>query len=128
MKNSTQRTNSHFGIIVTLAILAVATLPLLTNARMRPASINVNIMNNSNWEIRHVFLQASDQDPWSENQLNDSAIAPGGSATVSNAACDGAATKVITEDKDGCFLYKTVSCGDNATWTITSVATPDCGN
>ena len=128
MKNSVSRHNSHGLIVVGLLVLAVAALPLWSSARSRTASINIGIVNNSNWEIRHVFLQASDQDPWSENQLNDSAIAPGALATVSNAACDGAATKVITEDKDGCFLYKTVSCGDNATWTITSAATPDCGN
>src|SRR3981081_3598401 len=114
MKNSVSRHNPHGLIIVGLLVLAVAALPLWSSARSRTASINISIVNNSNWEIRHVFLQASDQDPWSENQLTDSAIAPGGSYTLSAAACDGATTKVIAEDKDGCSLNKTVSCSDNA--------------
>src|ERR1700716_396148 len=98
MENSVSRHNSHGLIIMGLLVLAVAALPLWSSARSRTASINVSIVNNSNWEIRHVFLQASDQDPWSQNQLNDSVIAPGGSYTLSNTACDGASTKVITED------------------------------
>src|ERR1700682_2613943 len=128
MRNSVSRHNSRRLIIVSLLVLALAALPLWSSALSRTASINISIVNNSNWEIHHVFLQASDQDPWSENQLTDSAIAPGGSVTVSNAGCDAASTRVITEDKDGCFLYKTVSCSDNATWTITSDAARDCGN
>jgi hypothetical protein len=82
-------------------------------------------VNNSSWEIRHVYLQPSDQDLWSLDQLNGSAIAPGGSYTL-GAACDGQTTKVITEDKDGCFLNSTVSCGSNSTWTITNSLSPDC--
>jgi hypothetical protein len=35
---------------------------------------------------------------------------------------------VITEDKDGCFLSRTVSCGSNASWTLTGDLSPDCGN
>jgi hypothetical protein len=108
--------------------LVLAALPFLSSARSRTASTNITIVNNSNWEIRHVYLQPTDQDIWSADQLNGSVIAPGGSYTLSNAACDGQSTKVIAEDKDGCFLNTTVSCGSNATWTISNDATPDCGN
>jgi hypothetical protein len=107
--------------------LALAALPLLSSAASPTTSTSVNIVNNSNWEIRHVFLQASDQDPWSEDQLNGSAITAGRSYTLSP-TCDGQTTKVIAEDADGCFLNTTVSCGNSGTWTITNDATRDCGN
>jgi hypothetical protein len=109
-------------------MLTLSALPLLSNARSLALSTTVNIVNNSNWEIRHVYLQISDQDAWSADQLGGAVIAPGGSYSLSNASCDGQSTKVITEDKDGCFLSQTVSCGTNSTWTITNEASPNCGN
>jgi predicted Rdx family selenoprotein len=127
MKNSSITHNSRVFIIVFVALLALAAIPLLSSARSRTNSISVNIVNNSNWEIRHVYLQASAQDAWSEDQLGGSVIAPSGSSSLT-IACDGQTTKVISEDKDGCFLNKTVSCDGNTTWTIASDATPDCGN
>ena len=128
MRNSVTNYKSRGLIITLIAMLAFAAVPLLSHARSLTLATTVNIVNNSNWEIRHVYLQPGDQDAWSEDQLSGSVIAPGGSYTLSNTACDGQSTKVITEDKDGCFLSQTVSCGSNSTWTITNSATPNCGN
>jgi hypothetical protein len=84
-------------------------------------------VNNSNREVRHLYLSPADNDNWGPEQLHGAVIAPGASYTLSNAACDGQSIKVIAEDQNGCFLYQIVSCGDNATWTITNDATVDCG-
>jgi hypothetical protein len=131
MRKSVARVASHkLGglIIILVVLLALAAVPLLSSARSRTVATSVNIVNNSNWEIRHVYLQPTDSDLWSGDNLGGVVIAPGGSYTLSNAACDGQSTKVITEDKDGCFLSHTVTCGSDATWTITNDASPDCGN
>src|SRR6267143_4724658 len=109
MRNSVGKHNSRGLIVICVALLALAAAPLLSSARSRTASINVNIVNNSNWELRHVYLQSTDQDIWSNDQLNGSIIAAGDSYTLSNVVCDSQSTKVITEDKDGCFLNHTVS-------------------
>jgi CCR4-NOT transcriptional regulation complex NOT5 subunit len=106
-------------------LLVLAALPLWSSARSLTPSTSVNIVNSSNWEIRHVYLQASDQDVWSTDQLGGTVIAPGASFTL-NTTCDGTSTKVITEDKDGCFLNTTISCDGTTTWTITNNLTPDC--
>ena len=101
--------------------------PLLTRAYVPTTAIT--IVNNSNREIRHVFLSAPDSNNWGSDQLVNSVIAPnGGSFTISNASCSGSGIKVIAEDQDGCFSYQVVSCSENATWTITSGTTRDCGN
>ena len=128
MRNSAASDRSGGLIIILVVLLALAALPLLSSARSRTVTTSVNIVNNSNWEIRHVYLQPTDSDLWSVDRLNGTPIAPGSSYTLSNADCEGQSTKVITEDKDGCFLNHTVSCGADATWTITNEATPDCGN
>ena len=101
--------------------------PLLTRAYVPTTAIT--IVNNSNREIRHVFLSAPDSNNWGSDQLVNSVIAPnGGSFTISNVSCGGSSIKIIAEDQDGCFSYQVVSCSDNATWTITSGTTRDCGN
>jgi hypothetical protein len=99
---------------------------LLAGART-PATISDTINNNSQRNIRHVYLAAGDPNNWSADQLNGSSIMAGSSSTLSAVSCDGASIRVIAEDQDGCFFYRTVSCGENATWTITNDAPRDCG-
>jgi len=101
--------------------------PLLTRAYVPTTAITIT--NNSNREIRHVFLSAPDSNNWGADQLGNSVIsANGGSVTLSNVSCSGASIKVIAEDADGCFSYQVVTCSENATWTITSDTARDCGN
>jgi hypothetical protein len=112
-------------IIICVALLAVAALPLLSSARTSATS--VNIVNNSSREILHVFLSQSNVNDWSANQLGDATIAPGQSFTLNTVACDQQQVRVIAEDKDGCFLSTIVNCGDSATWTVTTDSPRDCG-
>jgi hypothetical protein len=115
-----------WSIVILIALSSVATV--VARRTNQAPTISITITNNRTGEIRHVYLSHTDRDDWSADQLNDSAIAPGGSTTLSNVSCDQANTKVIAEDQNGCFLYKVVACGENTTWTITNDATPDCGN
>ena len=122
------KSNTHwrFAIVLT-AIGILATVPLLSGARTATTT-TITVVNNSSREIRHVYLSPTDQDNWGADQLNGSIGAGGGSYTIGNVACSQTSIKVIAEDQNGCFLYQIVSCGQNATWTITNDATPDCGN
>ncbi len=122
------RSNWRTLIVASVATLVLVGLPFLSTARSLSTATNVAIVNNSNWEIRHVYLQATDQDTWSSDLLNGTAIVAGSSYTLSGIACDGQSTNVITEDKDGCFLTRSVACGSDSTWTITNDASPNCGN
>ena len=100
--------------------------PLLSKAYAPTTAIT--IVNNSSREIRHVFLSAPDQNNWGADQLGNSVIAANGGSFTLNASCNGPSIKVIAEDHEGCFFYQVVTCSENATWTITNSATPDCGN
>jgi hypothetical protein len=112
------------GALLVLAVLAGITS--LAGARTR-STISITITNNSQREIRHLYLAQGDPNNWGPDQLGESGIPPGGTFTLSNVSCNAASIRVIAEDQNGCFLYNNVSCGDNATWTITDSATPDCG-
>jgi hypothetical protein len=94
----------------------------------RTLTTSVNIANNSNKEIRNVYLSHVNVDDWGGNQLGNSTISPGQSFALNNVACDQQQVKVIAEDQDGCFVSTVVNCGDSATWTITNDTARDCGN
>ncbi len=124
MKNSRSKRNSYRLAIFPLFLFALAAL---SSART-PVATSVNIVNNSNREIRNVYLSHVNADDWSDNQLsNGASIAAGQSYNLSNLACDQEQVKVIGEDQDGCFLSTTVNCGQSATWTITNDTARDCG-
>ncbi|MDQ2977243.1 MAG: hypothetical protein M3R69_17750 [Acidobacteriota bacterium] len=126
MKTSDGARNRRGLIIICVALFTFASLPLLSSARS--ASTSVIIVNNSNREIRNVYLSHVDVDDWGSDQLSDGAtIAPGQSFTLNNVACDQQQVKVIAEDQDGCFLSTVVNCGNSGTWTITDATARDCG-
>jgi hypothetical protein len=115
-------------VILLVATFVVGGLPLLACAvtRSQP-SISVTIVNNSSLEFRHVYLSPVDGNNWGPDQLNGNVLAPGASYTLSNLSCNSSSIKVVIEDQNGCFFYKTVSCSENTTWTVANNATPDCG-
>ena len=111
-----------------LGIFCIALFALAAISNARTATTSVNIVNNSNKEIRNVYLSHVGVDDWGANQLGDTTILPSQSFTLSNLACDAQQIKVIAEDSDGCFLSEVVTCSSSSTWTITSDTARDCGS
>ena len=129
MRTTLRKSSPLFTSLAVLGIFLGMMIcgPLLSKAHA--PSMAITIVNNSSREIRHVYLSPPDSNNWSSDQLMNSVIsANGGSVTLSNVSCGGSSVKVIAEDQDGCFIYQVVSCSENATWTIASNATRDCGN
>lgn len=126
------KTNKRNGIyrlaIVLLGVCAMlASVALFVSGRPNSA-IGITVTNNSPREIRHLYLAPGNPDNWGPDQMGGSTIPSGNSFTLSNVSCDGSNMNVIAEDENGCFYYNSVSCGNDAVWTISSDATPDCGN
>ena len=67
MKNSDGTRNPRSLIIICVALLTLAALPLVSRAQ---PSTSVNIVNNSNRVIRNVYLSHVDVDDWGANQLS----------------------------------------------------------
>ncbi len=129
MRNTLRKSRPVFTSLVLLGVFAGVLVygPFQSGAYAPTTAITIT--NNSNREIRHVFLSAPDQNNWGSDQLGNSVIAAnGGSFTVGNVSCNGPSIKVIAEDHDGCFFYQVVACSENASWTISASDSPDCGN
>jgi len=125
MKNSESSRMPRSILIISVALVALVSLPLLSTART--LSTSVTIVNNSDREIRNVYSSHVDADDWSSGLLGDQVIASGQSATVSNVTCDGQQGKIIGEDQDGCFLSTVITCGGSGNWTVTNETARDCG-
>jgi hypothetical protein len=125
--NAILNPNKGFRLLIAIVVLCtMGTMTLLFGAPSAPATTTITIVNNSQWDIRHLYLSPADNDNWGPDQLGESDIAPGQTLTI-NVSWDQPTVKLVSEDADGCFLSKTADATGNIVWTITNTATPNCG-
>ena len=105
------------------ALLAAAVIPLTAASA---AAIDITVRNTSARAIDAVYLSATAQSAWGPDLLDGGIIAPGDTGTVGGVSCAGAFV-VVAEDVGGCFLYQSVGCAADASWTITNSTPRDCG-
>ncbi len=107
-----------------LALLALFAVALPSFAAPRKAT--VKIINQSKWEIHHVFLSSSEDENWGEDQLEDEILAKGDAITITNIPCDLYDVKVVDEDGDECVIEEVDLCGDESYWKITDKDLLEC--
>ena len=107
---------------LTSTIAAAALLFSAANA----AAIDITIKNTSSRAVDGVYLSATTQSAWGPDLLDGGIVAPGDAWTVGGMSCVGTFV-LIAEDVGGCFLYQSVSCATDASWTITNSTPRDCG-
>lgn len=105
-------------------VLAALTLPL--SAAKKKASIKV--INQSKWEIHHLFLSPSTSKHWGPDQLGEEVLAKGESFTLTNIDCDTYDIRVVDEDGDECILENQDLCGNASYWKITDKELLACEN
>ena len=123
-KHSSWMTGRRLLLAAVLCLSVAAPLFSLTTA----PQTSIQITNNSNVEVRHIYFSPVDTDDWGADQLNETVLRNGDSITLQNAACATGQVKVIAEDQNGCFISTTINCGESSTWTITDASTRSCGN
>ena len=107
-----------------LALLILFALALPSFAA--PKKATVKIINQSKWEIHHVFLSSSEDDSWGEDQLEDEILTKGDVLTITNIPCDLYDVKVVDEDGDECVIEEVDLCGDESYWKITDKDLLEC--
>ena len=103
------------------AILCAVTLPAFAARKA-----TVKIINQSKWEIHHVYLSSSDDRSWGEDLLEDEVLAKGDTLTLSNISCDVYDIQVVDEDGDECVIEEVDLCGDHSYWKITDKDLLEC--
>ena len=115
------RTRVRFTMLVAgLCLLSSLALPSVA-----APPLTITVVNNSNLEIRHLYLAPANTDNWGADQLGQSPISPGATRTL-NVSWDQSTVKLVGEDQEGCFVTATIEATSSATWTITSNSARDC--
>ena len=136
MRSSIQKAQSKVGVRLLMfaaLICAVVSLPALSGHAISHRSntqptMSIAVTNNSNREIRHLYLSPVDRKDWGPDQLDGTVVKTGETFTIIDVSCPGNEIKVVAEDQDGCFMYGVVGCAQSDTaWTITSDTPRDCG-
>ena len=86
----------------------------------------VKVINQSKWEIHHLFLSSSDDQEWGPDQLGENVLTKGDEYTITDIPCDLYDIKVVDEDGDECVIEEIDLCGDDSYWKITDKALLEC--
>ena len=126
LRDAFLNSRTRFCSLMLIAVFStLAALPRLSTASAPPLTLTIKVVNNSGWEIRHLYLSPVSNDNWGSDQLSGY-ISPGTTRTL-NVSWDQSTVKLVAEDQDGCFLSTTVDATGSPVWTINSDASRDCG-
>lgn len=125
MRNTPLKTRTFVRFMMLVAVIGmlVSTTPF---SRAAAPTLTITVVNNSNQEIRRLYLAPANTDNWGPDQLGQSPISPGATRAL-NVSWDQSTVKLVAEDQDGCFVSATIEATSGATWTITSSTARDCG-
>jgi len=126
LRGTLQASRIKVGLLMMVALIVMFGA-VSTSSRASAPSLSITVVNNSSWEIRHLYLSPANNDNWGDDQLNQSTINPGGRRTL-NVSWDQSTVKLVAEDQDGCFLSTTVAASADLTWTIAGTESRNCGN
>ena len=101
-------------------VLCALTVPMYAK------KATVKIINQSKWEIHHIFLSSSEDEEWGPDQLEDDILAKGDSLTLTDIECNDYDIRVVDEDGDECVIEQVDLCGDHSYWKITDKDLLEC--
>src|SRR5438105_5214885 len=111
-----------------LQVLFLFLLLLALPAAGAKKKATIKVINQSKWEIHHLYLSPSSSKHWGPDQLGEEVLAKGESFTLKDIDCDDYDIKVVDEDGDECVIENSTLCGDDSYWKITDKALLDCEN
>ena len=86
----------------------------------------VKVINQSKWEIHHLFLSPATEEEWGPDQLEDEILTKGDSITLTGIPCNEYDIKVVDEDGDECIIEAVDLCRDHSYWKITDKDLLEC--
>ena len=86
----------------------------------------VKVINQSKWEIHHLYLSSTEDEEWGPDQLEDEILTKGDSITLTDIPCDEYDIKVVDEDGDECIIEAVDLCRDKSFWKITDKDLLEC--
>jgi hypothetical protein len=107
-----------------LALAAILVCAVTAPAFAKKATVKV--INQSKWEIHHLYLSSSSDEEWGPDQLSEHILTKGDAFTLTDIPCDEYDIKVVDEDGDECIIEAVDLCRDNSFWKITDKDLLEC--
>lgn len=79
----------------------------------------VTLVNESAWDIHHLYLSSTSDEEWGPDQLGDHVIGSGENFELHGVPCDDYDVKIVDEDGDSCVVGGVTLCADDDAWVIT---------
>ena len=111
--------------LLLLGALSIFAFPALAKDKKKAT---IKVINQSKWEIHHLYLSSTTEKEWGPDQLGDETIAKGETFTLTKIDCDDYDIKVVDEDGDECVVEEVNLCGDDTVWKITDKILLKCEN
>lgn len=102
---------------------AFVTLTLLLSLPVQAADIDVE--NQSSWEIHEIYFSPSDEDDWGEDHLGDHVLESGMTLSLTGVSPGEWDIRLVDEDADVCVLQG-VTVSASETWLIEDDDLLDC--
>jgi hypothetical protein len=91
----------------------------------RASDSQVELRNNSNWDLRELYLAPVGSDHWGPNQISRS-IRPDDSFTLTGIRCDKYDVKLVDEDDSECIVRDVAMCAQDKVWRINDRSLERC--
>ncbi len=115
-----------FSCLAVLVLFTGVALP--AHARPTKKKATIKIVNQSEWDIHHLYLSSTSDKQWGPDQLGKDVIESGDTYTLTDIDCDHYDIRLVDEDGDECVVEDVDMCGDNTVWRITDKALLACEN
>lgn len=97
-------------------LIVAASIPTFAGGK----TATIKLVNQTQWEIHHIYFSPSDEAQWGEDHLGDEVLGKGDSLTITDIECAEWDMKIVDEDGDSCVIEEIEFCGEEeAVWKIT---------
>jgi hypothetical protein len=114
--------------IALVSFVSMVALPAPAAAAKKKKKATIKVINQSKWEIHHLFLSSTSDHLWGEDLLGEDVLEKGDSITLTDITCDDYDIRVVDEDGDECVIEEVNLCGDESYWKITDKELLSCEN
>ena len=88
---------------------------------------SVEIENQTNWDIHHLYMSPSRERNWGPDQLGTRVLTKnGGTFTLTDIPCENYDIRVVDSDGDECIIENVELCGGGYEWRITNQELLSC--
>ncbi len=90
------------------------------------ARATVTLINDSSWDVKHLYLREAGTTAWGPDQLTDTEMETGGSLKLKDLPCHTYDIKLVDDGGKTCTLTQATLCTSAGSWRITNKLLDGC--